>query len=457
MMKVIKKLAEMILILVLFFTFPCKSESAQYRVYPVLFVHGIGDNFINCWVKDGDAPGFFNPYYDCYNQKNIFYGESNPSELLNWDNNEFGISFSQPTGSIEGQAQELDWVINGHNEKDGICQIMSASYPGIFSDSEDVKVVIIAHSMGGLSAREYIRNHPGNHHIAKLITVDSPHHGSWQSDPDVLNTYLLDLMVDYIFKLSFGTFLTLFPPSAAVGWGFIADGFFEYYVRETIYNQWIDAGLVGTPAADEMIPGSSFLTNLNTYYRDTPPTDLDYHLIAGLSEKTKIVSYFLQIPELNNGDGVVALESQLGQDWISMPLGNYQYFNYFKAIPILSNAPHFIVDGTCHNSPLETAGAGISIRRVHNTILRALEDPPTIDTVSLFNSDSKPLSNNALQDITNPKIIITGSIWDYLLNKTNAKLSFSYQPDKTINFNTFGYFCESVTLAGGGKNLVGCI
>ena len=39
------------------------------------------------------------------------------------------------------------------------------------------KVVIVAHSMGGLAARAYLRDH-GSAHVARVITLGTPHHGT---------------------------------------------------------------------------------------------------------------------------------------------------------------------------------------------------------------------------------------------------------------------------------------
>jgi pimeloyl-ACP methyl ester carboxylesterase len=39
------------------------------------------------------------------------------------------------------------------------------------------KLVILAHSMGGLAARAYLRRH-GARRVAKLITLGTPHHGT---------------------------------------------------------------------------------------------------------------------------------------------------------------------------------------------------------------------------------------------------------------------------------------
>ena len=39
------------------------------------------------------------------------------------------------------------------------------------------KVVIVAHSMGGLVARNYIKNHGGDKDVYKLVTIGTPNHG----------------------------------------------------------------------------------------------------------------------------------------------------------------------------------------------------------------------------------------------------------------------------------------
>jgi triacylglycerol lipase len=42
-------------------------------------------------------------------------------------------------------------------------------------------VDIVAHSRGGLAARDYIRSLGGSRRVAHLVTLGTPHHGTWSS------------------------------------------------------------------------------------------------------------------------------------------------------------------------------------------------------------------------------------------------------------------------------------
>ena len=44
------------------------------------------------------------------------------------------------------------------------------------------KVILIGHNMGGLAAREYLQSSSYDHDVAKLITVGTPHRGSFLAD-----------------------------------------------------------------------------------------------------------------------------------------------------------------------------------------------------------------------------------------------------------------------------------
>jgi len=82
------------------------------------------------------------------------------------------------------------------------------------------KVILVGHSMGGLASREYIQNaynwqSDNRHHVAKLLTVGTPHGGSNASDnalaaligTDVSSEAIRDLKTTYYYSGEAGRFL----------------------------------------------------------------------------------------------------------------------------------------------------------------------------------------------------------------------------------------------------------
>ena len=71
------------------------------------------------------------------------------------------INLEPPFGSIDGFADQLHTRIEALRAETGADQ-----------------VALVGHSMGGLAAREYLRRHESSR-VAKLVTLGSPHHGTW--------------------------------------------------------------------------------------------------------------------------------------------------------------------------------------------------------------------------------------------------------------------------------------
>ncbi len=59
---------------------------------------------------------------------------------------------------------------------------LSNSVEQICARTGSDKVVIVAHSMGGLVSRNYIHNYGGDKRVEKLITLGTPHHGTTIAD-----------------------------------------------------------------------------------------------------------------------------------------------------------------------------------------------------------------------------------------------------------------------------------
>jgi len=72
----------------------------------------------------------------------------------------FSLSYGPPLASIERSADQLGRKI------ESMCAATGAQ-----------RVIVVAHSMGGLVARAYMRRY-GSARIARIITIGTPHHGS---------------------------------------------------------------------------------------------------------------------------------------------------------------------------------------------------------------------------------------------------------------------------------------
>jgi triacylglycerol lipase len=105
---------------------------------PVIFVHGY----------TGSASSF-----DSMKQWLISAGW--PESML------FAIQYSNTTGSNVQNANELSQFVNQ-----------------VLKKTKATKVDIIAHSMGGLSTRYYIKNLDGATKVNDVVTLGSPHHGT---------------------------------------------------------------------------------------------------------------------------------------------------------------------------------------------------------------------------------------------------------------------------------------
>ncbi|HEY8101891.1 MAG TPA: alpha/beta fold hydrolase [Burkholderiaceae bacterium] len=79
--------------------------------------------------------------------------------------------------SIEGithHAIDLEPVLG---DIDSYVPIIHQAIDTLRNETGSDKIVIVAHSMGGLAARAYLKIH-GSMHIAKVITLGTPHHGT---------------------------------------------------------------------------------------------------------------------------------------------------------------------------------------------------------------------------------------------------------------------------------------
>lgn len=166
--------------------------------YPIIFIHGLNSSS-ETWNDATD-------YYDT--QYSFFFG-GRFDFCLNADNNNATTNknfFPTPGADIaafESMVQNGDYYyVNFNvNPNGSVGTTVLSNQSAVAKQGAAVKVVVqrvmqitgkdkvilVGHSMGGLASREYIQNSynwqaDNQHHVAKLLTLGTPHGGSNASD-----------------------------------------------------------------------------------------------------------------------------------------------------------------------------------------------------------------------------------------------------------------------------------
>lgn len=156
-------------------------DGGEYRdkegLYPVIFVHG--HTFEG---GEGDVQtslSTFNYMSDYlskkgYLEKSLLYPESSEDLVEN--------SWSYCNKPVVVRVTYYDGLVTGttHNYKDRIADyspVLKKQIDSILKASNKDKAIIVAHSMGGILSRYYIKYDGGDHKVYKLITLGSPHYG----------------------------------------------------------------------------------------------------------------------------------------------------------------------------------------------------------------------------------------------------------------------------------------
>lgn len=176
--------------------------------YPIIFVHGwIGNDAT--WYAMGDFLGYtLNVDLDRNNKRagrgsiiefNLNANNSNSNSYLNRNSG----------GPIYGDVSDNGSYINPNND----LFFLNFDTGGVYSNEAGAvkqgfavglavrkvleatgakKVILVGHSMGGLAIREYLQNqsnwltYDNQHHVAKLITIGTPHSGSNSNSGNIL-------------------------------------------------------------------------------------------------------------------------------------------------------------------------------------------------------------------------------------------------------------------------------
>lgn len=261
------------------------ADNRAYRPAPILFLHGFASGSPVAWDSADNALWeYFDEYYipaslpanltrsNLYLERISFFNSSDPWRQRLIDRNSSIDSYQ--TGDyyvLTGERQSGDF---GWSDK------VNAVINPILDAYGTNGLILICHSMGGLAAREYLRQNGGSN-VSKLITIGTPHLGS----------YMASISKNIRVSQKVGWFLPSY------GWTFS----FTYESTDVAVEhlKWID---MDGDAVRDMTPNSGFLQVLNG---SSQPPNVDYIAIIG-------------DVWWHSGDGVVSLDSQRGTGVLSL-------------------------------------------------------------------------------------------------------------------------------------------
>ncbi len=282
---------------------PKTNKSQETKLpYPIIFIHGLwansstwnttttwmenqygftyGGRLDYCLNYDGDNNTSNTDFYPTSGADIAFFSSTliaGDYYCLNFDvGNDGTYSPSLTSNSyvrsnqsaIVKQGVALKWAINS-----------------VLTITGRDKVILMGHSMGGLTAREYLQNPnnwqaDGKHHVAKLVTTATPHGGTNTTTvagygADGQSDAIRDLRRSYYYSSNPGVYL----------FGGIED---EVYMEDQLvyyfYNTDVNCnGIQGEP-----------ITGLN---QKTIPTDVSYSCIIGECS--------ICVNDISIGDGAV--------------------------------------------------------------------------------------------------------------------------------------------------------
>lgn len=171
--------------------------------YPVILIHGVASSsdtwidFYNYAYTQGWSYGGTmnfcldsdsNPYYSNMTDISDFTNGLTNADLylMNFNVDANGLAHGNTTNNSV-LSNEAAIYKQGVAVKKAIAHVLAVS-------GKD-KVIILAHSMGGLATRQYLQNSnlwqpDGKHHIAKYVTMGTPHGGSNMTGTWVLSPFI---------------------------------------------------------------------------------------------------------------------------------------------------------------------------------------------------------------------------------------------------------------------------
>jgi pimeloyl-ACP methyl ester carboxylesterase/uncharacterized protein YegL len=212
-------------------------QSSAAKVHPVIFIHGINDTAGNWEDHKGGDTVYYYLVSDGYEAKYV---------------TTFGYRPDQRANDFVDDDQN-DRQSDSFGDVSTVADYLSKEIDFLYQQSGGIKVDIVAHSLGGLVTREYLRQHPNDHKIGKFIDIASPHSGS-----GIIGGYdSFSLPPPFPKELKSGIVNILNSILTQFGFGFPDPN---------------------STAAQQLVPNSQFLQTLNS---SPSPSDVQYWMLYG--------------------------------------------------------------------------------------------------------------------------------------------------------------------------------
>ncbi|MBU2577152.1 MAG: alpha/beta fold hydrolase [Nanoarchaeota archaeon] len=236
------------------------AEDNSGSNYPIIFVHGHS-------VGGGDSSFSLHTFTDfqdklasdgLYEDRGYILASEEKNDFTEgqWSNTLKPLSF-RTTYYLGEYSSITDSILQDDNHpiSEYSTRLSKVVANVLYATGKD-KVIIIAHSMGGLVSRDYIKNRGGENKVDKLITIGTPNHGTY----------------------GYSSFACESPLSRSSP----------------------------SPECDDMNSESEFIVNLNS--GDETPGNIDYLAIIGKGE-SGLDDWGLFCPGDEDSDGVVCESS----------------------------------------------------------------------------------------------------------------------------------------------------
>jgi len=157
----------------------CKTDSTTY---PIIFVHG---HSAVSWNNFDYSIGAFQEFQNKLNLEKkyvsagIILPETNINQVKAGDWGKTRKPISVRVSYYNGVYDETGKTIGKEQNQpiDIYSQRLADIVEKVLHHTNKDKVILVAHSMGGLVSRGYIKNYGGSNKVHKLVTIGTPNHG----------------------------------------------------------------------------------------------------------------------------------------------------------------------------------------------------------------------------------------------------------------------------------------